>query len=390
MGGVCKSNRAHASVHGAGNDTWEYIWKYFVLAFNSLFLGFHPEKDPFDREWPVGSHQRAIAGHPIGGGYYFGVIWVLTWDQEFGSNELKCPHFNSLRPCLWCPANRSSLNFRDVSVHARWKQLQYQPGPSDRPVSDHPIWLIAGVTRFHSSGDEMHGIALGPLQELHGSVIADLIDNELGRFVGGSNGTRVDEVWRELRSCMDRVGVSKRLTNLTVTMIGKPTRFPCLASKAAEARSLVKPMLLLVREHPKINSMHWQHVERCYKHIDDFYDVIENAGICLTTGQADIVKFSLERFTLHFSTLTQLSAERGVPRYNFTTKLHTAYHIGAFAQYLSPRCSWTYAFEDFMKTLIAIGKACSPGTPTKLIPMKIMEHYMLILSINLHGRLYPR
>ena len=149
-------------------------------------------------------------------------------------------------------------------------------------------------------------------------------------------------------------------------------------------------MLLLVREHPQIGSMHWQHVLRCYKHIDDFYDTLDAAGMFLTDGQSDTVKLSLERFTLHFSTLTQLSAERGTPRYNFTTKLHTMYHIGVFSQYLSPKCSWTYAFEDFMKLLIKLGKACSPGTPTKLIPAKIMEHYMLILSIALHGRLYPR
>ena len=106
-------------------------------------------------------------------------------------------------------------------------------------MSDHPVRLIAGLTRFHSSGEEMHGIALGPLQELHGSVIADMIDTELGRFLGGGNAARVDELWRELKSCIDRCGVAKRLTNLYLSMIGEVNRFPCLASKAAESRALV-------------------------------------------------------------------------------------------------------------------------------------------------------
>ena len=150
-------------------------------------------------------------------------------------------------------------------------------------------------------------------------------------------------------------------------------------------------MLMFIREvAPLSSSIHWQHVERCYRHIDEFYDAVYRSGLFLNDADADVATVSVDKFILHYNALTIISAERGRPRYNFTTKLHTVYHMSIFAQWLSPKCSWTYAFEDFMGTIIKVGKACSPGTAGHKIPMKIMEHYMLMLSIFLHGRLDPR
>ena len=92
-------------------------------------------------------------------------------------------------------------------------------------------------------------------------------------------------------------------------------------------------MLLLVREHTQIGSMHWQHVLRCYKLIDDVYDTLDAAGMFLTDGQSDTVKLSLERFTLHFSTLTQLSAERGaISRQSYTSCITSGFLHNTYPQ----------------------------------------------------------
>ena len=174
-------------------------------------------------------------------------------------------------------------------------------------------------------------------------------------------------------------------------MVGDTNRFPCLSAKAAEPRALIKPMLMCIREVAPISSnIHWQHVERCYRHIDEFYDAVYRSGLFLSDDDADVAKASVDKFILHYNALTIISAERGKPRYNFTTKLHTVYHMSISTQRLSPKCSWAYAFEDFMGQIIKVGKACSHGAAGHMVPMKIMEHYMLILSIFLHGKLDPR
>ena len=80
--------------------------------------------------------------------------------------------------------------------------LHYVHGVSDRPVSDHLIWKIRGLTRFMSSGDEMHALALGPLLDLHGSAIADLIDPEIGCVtIGTTPHRRVEDVFLGLLEC---------------------------------------------------------------------------------------------------------------------------------------------------------------------------------------------
>ena len=82
LAGVCKLSRSYGIVHGQGNDTMAIIWGYMLLAFNALFDGLHPRKDPCDNDWPVGSYQASIAGKEICGGRYFGVVWCCTHDQE--------------------------------------------------------------------------------------------------------------------------------------------------------------------------------------------------------------------------------------------------------------------------------------------------------------------
>ena len=380
----CKFNRARGSVHGVGNDAWDRIWKYAVHGLNALFDGYHPLKDPWDNEWSVGSRQWELAGEPIANGLFFGVMWVATWDQDYGSNELGLDHYNGNKICCWCPANRSNYNFRDVSKNAPYKKLHYKPGPADVRVSVHEIWGIRGLTRFHYSGDEMHASALGVLLDLHGSAIADAVDSDIGFIHGGTYAQRVDIVWADIhRRCREQ-NVAKTMSVITATMLGKQGKFPCLRAKAAESKSLVTPMLSFLLEKAP-NTMHWKHVKGCYRNIAIFYEVIVGAGHVLSDEQADRVVRAIDRFMLHFNSLTNLASDRGIPRYNFTGKLHVLYHIAEFARFLNPRMTWTYQFEDFMGHMIKLGHACSLGTPGHLIPAKMMQHYMLILSHLVHG-----
>ena len=380
----CKFNRARKSVHGDDNDTWDRIWKYAVHGLNALFDGHHPATDPWGNAWPTGSRQANLAGKPIANGLFFAVVWVLTWDQDYGSNELGLAHYNSNNICCWCPANRSNYNFRDVRRNAPYRIMHYKPGPTDARVSVHEIWSLRGVNRFHYSGDEMHSSALGVLLDLHGSALADAVDSEVGFIHGGTVEQRVASVWVELHRKCREIGVPKTMSIITARMLGKHNKFPSLRAKAAESKSLVVPMLSFLEEKAPA-TMHWTHVKQCYKNIAIFYEVIVSAGYVLTDEEADRVARAIDLFMLHYNALTNIGNERGIPRYNFTGKLHVLHHICHFARYLNPRLTWTYQFEDFMGHWIKWGNTCSLGTAGHNIPAKMMQHYMLILSHLVHG-----
>ena len=384
MSWFCKFNRAKKSVHGVGNDTWDRIWKYVVHGLNALFDGRHPAKDPWGNNWPVGSRQADLAGTIIANGLFFCVVWVMTWDQEFGSNELGLAHYNSLDICCWCPANRSNYNFRDVRKNAPYRIMHYKPGPTDSPPSVHEAWKIRGVTRFHYSGDEMHASALGVLLDLHGSAIADTVDNEIGFIHGGTVAARVSSVWVDLHKKCKQLKVEKTMSVITAKMTGKHNKFPSLRAKAAESKSLVMPMLLFLEEKAP-DTMHWNHVKKCYKNIATFYQIIASASNVLTDEQSDKLVSAIHIFMLHYNALTNIASERYTPRYNFTGKMHVLYHIAHFARYLNPRLTWTYQFEDFMGHWIKLGHACALGSLGHNIPAKMMQHYMLILSHLVHG-----
>ena len=65
-------NRTFGSLHGGlENDTWHVIWLHIVHAFQALFAGVHPLLDPFEKEWPLGSRPRELAGQDICGGEFF-------------------------------------------------------------------------------------------------------------------------------------------------------------------------------------------------------------------------------------------------------------------------------------------------------------------------------
>ena len=108
--------RAYSTIHGVGNDTWSIMWDYILLGWNSLFEGKHPEMDPYNDPWPVGSRQAELAGKEICNGKFFGVMWILANDKEHACNEWRERHFNANQCCNLCDADRDEFNFRDVRL----------------------------------------------------------------------------------------------------------------------------------------------------------------------------------------------------------------------------------------------------------------------------------
>ena len=341
-------NRVYEAIHGS--DTWGVIWEYLLSGFTSAFDGFHAPLDPFGRPWPAGSFAAEMAGKPMCGGRERGVIWLGSMDAEYAANELKYPHYNCCgQVCGLCPVRQS--NFRDFRKNATFKSNLYQPGPNDSKISSHAFWRIPGVSRFTYRGDEMHGLALGPLSWLHASAMWSLLSTEFGIFGPGSVEARVSRLWSLIQEAYDACVVEKRLTNLSIGMVGKSNHLPALGCKAMEGRALIKPMLHIFQNLARNDVLlgsHDGHVIACYTCLLQFYEIIDGYGILLPANAAAHLLKVTEDFLLHYNWLNWWAQQRGETMYKTTTKHHTFWHIAYLAQFMSPRAGWTYAFEDFV------------------------------------------
>ena len=128
------------------------MWRVYVHGLNACHDGLHSESDVHGNMWPEGSPQSKLAGMSLCGGKVRLVVWILTGDLEFLSNELRFPRFDSLRPCWLCPISRiqgERFLLADVRVEAPWKDELFDINDGDLDIN-HPVANIKGLTRFHA------------------------------------------------------------------------------------------------------------------------------------------------------------------------------------------------------------------------------------------------
>jgi len=247
-----KKIRTKLSKHDVATD--RECWIAIVNFFNSFFEGTHSFRHPLTKElWPPDSPQGELAGQPLCDGNFFGVVWHSTGDMEYNSNELGIAHFNGLHPCVFCPCDASPLSLdtpkiTDVRLKAPWKErlVPVERGCVTR-LSDHLIWTIYGITRYHQTGDLMHTGCLGVVLYLLGAVLWELLYD--CAYFSGTIDIRMDKLWAFIVETYDDTGTnpSSRLVHLVRTMFEPTTNiqqsFPTLSCKAAEARHLLPVML---------------------------------------------------------------------------------------------------------------------------------------------------
>lgn len=370
-------NRIYSAAHNNDGDTWGDIWEYLLSGFESFFYGVHAPVDPYGNIWPIGSSAAALAGKPVCDGLYKAIVWVLAHDAEYGCNELKWPHYNAVRCCGWCVADRSGKKFRDVRPNAAWIATLYKYDVNDR-VSSHAVWRISGVSRFSHRGDTMHGLILGPVICLHASLIWTLLDSRYGLFRTGTLASRLADVWALIQQCYKATKTQKRLTTLTLGMIGT-NYLPALSCGAAEARHLVPAMVCLLQTcHRGID--HDDHCLQAYLHLETCLSTMSAGGLVLSDTESELCLYSMEHFLLHYNWLTKWSRSLGEYLCNSPTKNHACWHIAFLSKWLNPTASWCYAFEDFIGRIKLCGHAQTPGTTMEVIPAKIFQNYRLILT----------
>ena len=89
-----------------------------------------------------------------------------------------------------------------------------------------------------------------------------------------------------------------------------------------------------------------------------------------------------DAFLAHYDWLCRRALSAGFLFYNIVGKLHMLWHIVWHARYLNPVSHWEYEFEDFVGCMITSAQACMRGTPLHMVGTKVLQNYLLVLSLR--------
>ena len=150
--GIVLPKHLRATTKNDGIDTAEELWRAYIHQLNAAYLGEHAATDHRGNDWPDGSPQSVLAGTPLCEGKVRVVIFLITGDLEYFGNELWYPHFNSNKPCWFCPVARptsSQHQVLDFSRRASFKGFLYTIADHfSQPVTTHPIAELVNICRL--------------------------------------------------------------------------------------------------------------------------------------------------------------------------------------------------------------------------------------------------
>ena len=365
---------------GESCETLGPLWDAAIHYLNALYNGLHEKVDQLGQPWAKGTFEYKLArgDRRICGGEYFFVCWGLTHDLEYESNELKLAHFASARPCKNCGVEQrdgTATPITDLRRDGAW---------STTLVADvelrtlHAIKRLEGVTIHHFAGDWMHTVCLGLLSYLLASVIADLLD-----LLPGSKTDKLSALWSLITQAFSTLCSSHRIATLTYSMFEHADGFACMTTKAAENVDLLYA-LQWVAAGLCGDTARDRHRTRVLDAMCCMYGIIKNGDIFLDEARFRELRAHADVFCLHYRWLTHDSINRlCVMRYHIVFKHHHFIHVVDAAQWMNPRATWCYTFEDFMGILVTSAKACIAGSSMRIIGNKVLENWLLVLGLRL-------
>ena len=143
-------------------------------------------------------------------------------------------------PCGWCHCDmRDEIPVFDFRTNAEWRKTCYSPEQMAAKY-EHPVFKVPGLNSEAIFLDVMHTVDLGVSMHVAGSVLWDLIEDEM---TASNRPSRCVQVNRLLVECYNELGTpaSQRVGVLKLTDIGESVKeFPVLKHcKARKVRYLV-------------------------------------------------------------------------------------------------------------------------------------------------------
>ena len=346
------------------------------------FFGWFPDKDQNEEYWPPNSQESKYAKTEFCDGQYFLVCWGLAADLDYHANSFKIPHFNANEACCnYCPANRTVHLITDVSTNASWKPLVFNVLMIDKLFpSDHVIWTLVGVRRWHIMLDLMHSGDLGVLVYFLGGVLVELL---LWGPYSGVQASRLGQLWADIQEVYDNNPALRenRLNRLEVSMFYTPGEFGLFKGKAAESRHFLPVLMEVCKKHDNNSTWHRMRL-LAGSSLMDMYDVIMAGGLFLSKDESLRVCKAYDRFLLAYNWLVNYHVRRSEMVYNLAATFHVMWHIAQMSKWINPRAVWCYGFESFMSLVKRSAVACLAGTSLQGIGQKLLYNFLFVLHLR--------
>ena len=360
------------AVHGW--DTFGILWKVAIWDLLCCLHGEFLQYDWEGREIGPGHARYGKTGRIMAD--LILAILQATNDTEHNANFLNLQHWQSLRPCNWCPASAAKdtlMPYSDFEADSDWIPLCVTVEDWVADPTDHPLWqawALIGITIFSLCLDILHILDLGVLQYFLGSTIWTLV-HESG--LPGSFHQRAAHVWELICHAHAVLGTNyrERLTRedfyaVFGSQVGPtPGSFPELSGKAARTRHALPAVLKAVEQVHAAQHLHFaEHVLRleALRMLVEFYAIVMAGGHVLAEPAAERVITVVDAFLRKQNKMAMIYWERKVKHYNVTFKSHLFWHMARQARYFNPRHGWTYRDESFVGSVAKVVKCMCAAT----------------------------
>ena len=379
-------------------NTWGPLLKAVCWSLYWLSLGLHPDKDWNNIVWPVGSREASLAGKPLTSKGYRVFVMGLFGDQEYFSNFLHLPHWQSRVFCWFCNASKQApADQPQVPQHLLWNNFTQTARWSKRKLGDdfitahhhHPYFGLPGVNIWFVFLDVLHCLDQGYSSHVVGSALKHMIWVDLSHM---EKQAALALVWERIQRLYVQMKSTTRLTNLLLGMIvgdakKANARWPTLNAKAAETRHLVPVLAMLASEQPFAGPLPFQqHRAQCLRHLALFYDICDTEPMFMSQEGCRSCQQHMGASLSHYYNLEQLAQEAGFVGYHSVPKHHMSLHLAQQSKMVNPRFTWTYKCEDWVGQVAEMAHSCSFGTTNLQLSHKLFKKYVvgLYLKFSLH------
>eukprot|EP00435_Cladocopium_sp_Y103_P036720 s1262_g9.t1 len=239
-------------------DTWPPIWKYLKWSFEALGKGYHPVEDPDGKPLEKGSPFFEYKGQPLHPQGLKGRLWSIIGDQEFFSNALGLPHWNSHYPCHECDAENwegctLEKEVKEICLEKQNFQEYSHAEHMAEPASDHPLFQLDHISCKNVRGDPLHILfCKGLYSHLIGGILHYCCWREgPGKICKKKPWERLSVLFEQIQVEYSLQEATTRLTNLKLSMFTdaqKPwSKWANLDVKGGEAKHLLPALIPVIK-----------------------------------------------------------------------------------------------------------------------------------------------
>ena len=326
-------------------NTIDDCMKVVAWSLKALAMGQMPEFGP-DGEKLSGKRGKS-AGQPLPKA----ALCEVRADWAFYKATFRFPQHNELGGiCFRCRCTPAEI--RDVASTAAWRanrlthwQLLERMVLSGESIS--PLFSAPYIRSDIFAIDWLHCADHGVTKDLLGALFRHC----LPKFPGNNNAARCQELFKDIQAYYRSKPSDElpgRLDNLTLSMLGSPSKPPTLRSKAGEARALVPYALQLAVSKLDANNELDKTILVCAQHLNACYENLSPEKF-----QAEHLKINCRKYCTLLVALE--SSVNDSSRWHVKPKLHMFQELCETMD-SCPSLTWTYRDEDAGGGLMQVGR----------------------------------